>query len=67
MKFYSADVSRLAAPSLPVRGAWVEISAFFRSSMPPKSLPVRGAWVEILTFKTKNVTRLVAPRAGSVG
>ena len=34
--------------SLPVRGAWVEIS-FAQKSLQKiqKSLPVRGAWVEI--------------------
>ena len=33
--------------SLPVRGAWVEISDQLIVGMTIKSLPVRGAWVEI--------------------
>ena len=34
--------------SLPVRGAWVEISISESAASRAKSLPVRGAWVEIL-------------------
>ena len=33
--------------SLPVRGAWVEISGKFGLGAEQQSLPVRGAWVEI--------------------
>ena len=35
------------ALSLPVRGAWVEISGFAHKTIFGRSLPVRGAWVEI--------------------
>ena len=33
--------------SLPVRGAWIEITAARGSWYPATSLPVRGAWIEI--------------------
>ena len=33
--------------SLPVRGAWIEISVHANSPRLQKSLPVRGAWIEI--------------------
>ena len=34
--------------SLPVRGAWIEISARRNPAADAGSLPVRGAWIEIL-------------------
>ncbi len=34
--------------SLPVRGAWIEISCRYRLILHRQSLPVRGAWIEIL-------------------
>ena len=54
--------------SLPVRGAWVEITA--RDANLPcvlASLPVRGAWVEIAWQHSVQIIADVAPRAGSVG
>ena len=40
----------MAFPSLPVRGAWIEISVLRRLVRPlVASLPVRGAWIEILS------------------
>ena len=33
--------------SLPVRGAWIEMSIFLQMSECSESLPVRGAWIEI--------------------
>ena len=52
--------------SLPVRGAWIEISycAANRSKVP--SLPVRGAWIEIQRHSHVSTSIRVAPRAGSV-
>ena len=38
-----------------------------RQSMALTSLPVRGAWVEIACARTRRLTEIVAPRAGSVG
>ena len=37
-------------PSLPVRGAWVEIPLLIAVGSQLRSLPVRGAWVEISTL-----------------
>ena len=34
--------------SLPVRGAWIEILAFYGGLPVLGSLPVRGAWIEII-------------------
>ena len=34
-------------PSLPVRGAWIEIAGRWRALLAAGSLPVRGAWIEI--------------------
>ena len=34
-------------PSLPVRGAWIEILRKRRGTTTTSSLPVRGAWIEI--------------------
>ena len=36
-------------PSLPVRGAWIEIAGRRRLRLWRWSLPVRGAWIEILS------------------
>ena len=33
--------------SLPVRGAWIEISASLLLNKKSASLPVRGAWIEM--------------------
>ena len=34
-------------PSLPARGAWIEIVALYRQRAERQSLPARGAWIEI--------------------
>ena len=52
--------------SLPVRGAWIEITPPESRDLRPRSLPVRGAWIEITMFLHKLVAELVAPRKGSV-
>ena len=55
------------ALSLPVRGAWIEISvARAVTDIAVKALPVRGAWIEIASPQGRTQVRLVAPRAGSV-
>ena len=36
------------SPSLPVRGAWIEILNPGDVEKVPQSLPVRGAWIEIV-------------------
>ena len=55
-----------SCPSLPVRGAWIEIALSPCSISVHKSLPVRGAWIEIRKCCNIRPSRSVAPRAGSV-
>ena len=65
----SALVAHSAAsrPSLPSRGAWIEIFYFNGQwcslSM---SLPSRGAWIEIVRYSRPLKPPKVAPLAGSV-
>ena len=40
-------IQLVAAESLPVRGAWIEIMLWVSTGMRVASLPVRGAWIEI--------------------
>ena len=48
LKFHRAPPIMFMLPSLPVRGAWIEITPC-RRRFPSsgRSLPVRGAWIEI--------------------
>ena len=53
--------------SLPVRGAWIEMTfALGAKRRWKKSLPVRGAWIEIFSGNREGLKAFVAPRAGSV-
>ena len=54
------------AQSLPVRGAWIEMSGKMLACTNLVSLPVRGAWIEILLLLFVFDAGHVAPRAGSV-
>ena len=54
------------AQSLPVRGAWIEISSGAGSGGLRGSLPVRGAWIEMVSILFSVYEPGVAPRAGSV-
>ena len=47
MKLICVFAVRIAALSLPVRGAWIEIFDRKNGTASDKSLPVRGAWIEI--------------------
>ena len=38
-------------PSLPVRGAWIEMVTMICKTLLTMSLPVRGAWIEITTAR----------------
>ena len=41
-------------PSLPSRGAWIEMTALHRAGPSrARSLPSRGAWIEIVTYLTR--------------
>ena len=53
-------------PSLPSRGAWIEIGPEGRKKLLDESLPSRGAWIEILNAQTQLQAMNVAPLAGSV-
>ena len=54
-------------PSLPARGAWIEIVRERRTcSTNFRSLPARGAWIEILICVMSLRVCSVAPRKGSV-
>ena len=56
-----------AVVSLPVRGAWIEMSSPLQMMVVcGSSLPVRGAWIEIHVLTRDLITADVAPRAGSV-
>ena len=45
---FATNLSHLQfEPSLPVRGAWIEIQVHRRLPAHQLSLPVRGAWIEI--------------------
>ena len=52
--------------SHPVRGAWIEISAYALVLSGNPSLPVRGAWIEIHRAAYASCAAPVAPRKGSV-
>src|SRR5699024_4948804 len=53
-------------PSLPSRGAWIEISVVIPEAGAAMSLPSRGAWIEISISRAASVRGPVAPLAGSV-
>ena len=53
-------------PSLPVRGAWIEMYLWREPTAENRSLPVRGAWIEISRGRCRPRCGGVAPRAGSV-
>ena len=53
-------------PSLPVRGAWIEIHILWDVFPGMLSLPVRGAWIEIKNVEIGTQKNSVAPRKGSV-
>ena len=54
-------------PSLPSRGAWIEIGSNYRPPRTQKSLPSRGAWIEMVRSVSGSPYHAsVAPLAGSV-
>ena len=69
LKYICPDTMKTSQyPSLPVRGAWVEITRRpTTKNEQGQSLPVRGAWVEMLFMPMRIRKHNVAPRAGSVG
>ena len=53
-------------PSLPSRGAWIEISSSKANGRSTRSLPSRGAWIEIRIMDAALLDVVVAPLTGSV-
>ena len=53
-------------PSLPARGAWIEIKSGIQNEQSALSLPARGAWIEIGQEVKADDAKVVAPRKGSV-
>ena len=52
--------------SLPVRGAWIEISSpDWPGRVGPGSLPVRGAWIEITHQRKEGAERGSLPVRGA--
>ena len=51
--------------SLPVRGAWIEISITRLFSHTFPSLPVRGAWIEITSYIIRAIWMLSLPVRGA--
>ena len=68
LKFQAPAESRHAFPSLPVRGAWVEMDGCGVQTKREKvSLPVRGAWVEIVQVAICCLCRLSRSPCGERG
>ena len=55
----------MARESLPVRGAWIEITVQSTPASTTWSLPVRGAWIEISRPATANSRRMSLPVRGA--
>ena len=53
-------------PSLPPRGAWIEILESRKDKSAWESLPPRGAWIEITNYRCFVAEWGVAPPTGSV-
>ena len=66
LKWLPRPALPVSTSSLPVRGAWIEMTLDKRRKKWYRSLPVRGAWIEILFFLRSTGAHPVAPRAGSV-
>ena len=47
LKFRPPKISQKRKKSLPIRGAWIEISLLGGGWTAHRSLPIRGAWIEI--------------------
>ena len=60
MKYFTPLINATAFPSLPTRGAWIEIDQPVRlHDLPQPSLPTRGAWIEISLTTTSDSRRPV--------
>ena len=66
LRFMRSLLYALTVLSLPMRGAWIEITEEYEYLKKCLSLPMRGAWIEIVSFALLVGVFLVAPHAGSV-
>ena len=68
LKSHRREAPLQSGPSLPARGAWIEIIILQSVQIDDTpSLPARGAWIEIRAFSCSvQQTDNVAPRTGSV-
>ena len=67
LHFMRSLLYALTVLSLPLRGAWIEISTVSMMSVTGTSLPLRGAWIEIYKVNRYfSFVYKVAPPAGSV-
>ena len=53
------------SPSLPARGAWIEIADFNGLERKVRSLPARGAWIEIIVIDAVNRNTGSLPARGA--
>ena len=56
---------RLKLLSLPLRGAWIEITMDLQAFINSKSLPLRGAWIEIPCTALQPITYKSLPLRGA--
>ena len=47
LKYITNRLCYYICVSLPVRGAWIEMTSLLQNAKLQLSLPVRGAWIEI--------------------
>ena len=67
LKYFPKKVKRYHLPSLPTRGAWIEIHILEQvHDLTCMSLPTRGAWIEMTLLPYAVVDPGVAPHTGSV-
>ena len=66
MKYHKWNHNGQDVPSLPPRGAWIEIKMWSDRMVIELSLPPRGAWIEIRRKVRVSIRLLVAPPTGSV-
>ena len=59
-------INPMDSPSLPPRGAWIEMQLILTMFCTCWSLPPRGAWIEIIGDYLGFPTKIVAPPTGSV-
>ena len=67
LKYHCVTSHYRPLPSLPVRGAWIEIGALEATKKATQSLPVRGAWIEIASPSARSCFRRCRSPCGERG